>query len=202
MLDEEEKAIWYVLRELLMDGAQAVPDGAYLDRAFTPLSEIILEQRMRHGGVREFQQGEAIRLRSPSRNADVAAVSCRQEVSGGRATWRFYLGMWHGDRFVGVRFEPPSDADNHSYYHSQLCSTMGDDSCIAGALRVPERYPAWPLPAASSLELLLCLVVSVHGMAGFDKLRERIREDGAMRQNGLLVGALDRIADLRIAPVS
>ena len=203
---DEVKAIWYVLRELLIDGERMnlgrIPDGAHLDRIFTPLSEFTLEQRMRHGPRREFELGEGIRLKPPYRDAQVAALSCKCRFDGSRTTWRFYLGLWlGGDRFVGIRFEPPGDAENHSYYHSQLCSTMGDRAPVAGALEVPERYPAWPLPAASSLELLLCLVVSVHGMAGFNELRGRIKEDSAMRQNDLLVKALDKMAGLPTARV-
>ena len=155
---------------------------------------------MRHDPRRAFQQGEVIQLRPPSRDAEVAAVSCRRETSGD-AAWRFYLGMWlRNRRFVGLRFEPPGHEQNHSYYHSQLCSTMGDKSRIAGALQVPERCPALPLPASSSLELLLCLVVSIHGMADFNDLRGRIKAHDAMQQNRLLVRALDKMAGLPTSP--
>ena len=161
---------------------------------FTLLSEVTLQQRMRHSPW-EFKRGEVVLLRPPSRDAEFAVISCKREVNGGHTAWRFYLGLWLGrHRFVGIRFEPPGDSDSHSYYHSQLCSTMGDESRIAGALRVPERYPAWPLPAASSLELLLCLVVSIHGRADFNDLRGRIKADRAMQQNRLLVKALDEVA--------
>ena len=197
-MDEEAKAIWYVLRELLReseDDARRIPPGFDLARSFTLLDQVALERRMRHGVNRAFRQGEMILLRLPSRDARVAAVSCLRDVDRGGAAWRFYLGMWLRDEsFVGIRFEPPGDSDSHSYYHSQLCSTMGDKSGIAGALAVPERYPAWPLPAASSLELLLCLVVSIHGRADFNDLRGRIKADRAMQQNRLLVKALDEVA--------
>ncbi len=76
---------------------------------------------------------------------------------------------------------------------------MGNRASVAGALEVPERYPAWPLPAASSLESLLCLVVSIHGMAGFNKLRGRIKGTLTMQQNRLLVKALDKTAGLPTA---
>ena len=206
MDEEEAKAIWYVLRELLKDGKDAdpkrTPDVLHLDRRFTPLDQVTLQQRMTHGASRAFKQDEIILLRLPSRDADVAAISCLQDVDRDGPAWRFYLGMWLPDeRFVGVRFEPPGDQKNHSYYHSQLCTTMGDKSRIACALQVPERYPAWPLPAASSLELLLCLVVSIHGMAGFNDLRGRIKGDRAMQQNRLLVKALDKMAGLPTSPI-
>ena len=76
---------------------------------------------------------------------------------------------------------------------------MGNHASGADALEVPERYPAWPLPTSSSLELLLCLVVSIHGMAGFNDLRGRIKGDLAMQQNRLLVKALDKTAGLPTA---
>ena len=203
MDEEEATAIWYVLRELLKaseSDARRIPNGLDLEHSLALLDRVALEQRMRHGASRAFQQGEMILLRSPSRDALVAAVSCLRGVDRGGAAWRFYLGMWLRDeRFVGVRFEPPGDEVNHSYYHSQLCTTMGNKSRIAGALQVPERHPAWPLPAASSLELLLCLVVSIHGMAGFNDLRDCIKADHAMKKNRLLVKALDKIAGLPTA---
>lgn len=204
MDEEEAKAIWYVLRQLLRDSENVdlrrIPP-VFRERMFTLLDQITLEQRMRHDPSRAFLQGEMIQLRPPSRDADFATVSCRREANGD-AAWRFYLGMWHRERFVGVRFEPPGDEENHSYYHSQLCSTMGDGVAVAGALEVPERYPAWPLPAASSLELLLCLVVSVYGMADFNDLRGRIKGDKAMQQNSLLVNALDKMANLPTSPAT
>ena len=201
MDDEEAKAIWYVLRELLKDGLGVdparIPAGIDPERMFTPLNENTLEQRMRRDPGRSFQQGEVIQLRPPSKDADVAAVSYLGDVGGGHAAWRFYLGMWlRAGRFIGFRFEPPGYDVNHPYYHSQLCTTMGDRSRISGALPVPERYPAMPLAASSSLELLLYLVVSIHGMAGFNDLRGRIKEDEAMRQHSLLVRALDGTADM------
>ena len=201
MDDEEAKAIWYVLEELRKDG-QAVGQrrnpSVHLERMFTLLDQATLRQRLRSDPSRAFQQGEVIQLKPPARDADVAAVSCRRD---GDAAWRFYLGLWRDGRFVGVRFERPGDEENHSYYHSQLCSSMGDRAPVAGALEVPERYPAWPLPAASSLELLLCLVVSIHGMAGFNDLRGRIKGDLTMQQNRLLVKALDKMAGLPTAPI-
>ena len=203
MDDEEAKAIWYVLEELRKDGQnvdqERIPLGLHAERMFTPLDQITLQQRLRNDPSRAFQQGEVIQLRPPARDADVAAVSCRRD---GDAAWRFYLGMWlRNGRFVGVRFEPPGDDENHGHYHSQLCSGMGDHASVADALEVPERYPAWPLPAASSLELLLCLVVSIHGMAGFKDLQGRINGDLAMQQNGLLVKALDKMAVLPANPI-
>ena len=226
MDDEEAKAIWYVLEELRKDGQgvsrRRIRSTGDLERMFRLLDQKTLERRLRNDPSRAFQQGEVIQLRPPARDADVAAVSCRRD---GDAAWRFYLGLWlRNGRFVGVRFEPPGDEENHSYYHSQLCSSMGDRASVADALDVPERYPAWPLPAASSLELLLCLVVSIHGMAGFNDLRGRIKGDLAMEQNAetddgdsnrrreqrgrkrtqrprhsLLVKALDKIAGLPTA---
>ena len=228
MDDEEAKAIWYVLEELRKDGQdvdqERIPLGPDAERMFTLLDQITLQRRLRNDPSRAFQPGEVIQLRPPSRDADVAAVSCRRDTNGD-AAWRFYLGLWRDGRFVGVRFEPPGDDENHSYYHSQLCSSMGDRASVPDALDVPERYPAWPLPAASSLELLLCLVVSIHGMAGFKDLQGRIKGDFAMEQNAetddgdsnrrreqrgrkrtqrparhrLLVKALDKIAGLPTA---
>ena len=205
MDDEEAKAIWYVLRELLKDRQRVdpmrVPDVRLVPR-FTLLDENNLKRRMRHDRSHAFQPGEVIQLKPPSRDADVAAVSCLRDVNRGDVRWRFYLGMWlQEERFLGVRFEPPGDDVNHSYYHSQPCTTMGDRSRIPGALQVPERYPAFPLPASSSLELLLCLVLSIHGMAGLNDLRGRIKADKAMQQNRLLVSALDKIAGLPASAV-
>jgi len=70
-----------------------------------------------------------------------------------------------------------------------------------GAIRVPERNPTWPLPAESSLDLLLCLIVSIQGMIGLRNLKQRIDKGGIRRRNKLLAEAFNRmIARSKTAP--
>ena len=62
------------------------------------------------------------------------------------------------------------------------------------AIQVPEHNPTWPLPAKSSLELLLCLVISIQGMIGLRNLKQHIDREGIARQNKLLASAFKRVA--------
>lgn len=68
---------------------------------------------------------------------------------------------------------------------------------IRNALDVPVRNPTWPLPAGSPLELLLCLVVSIHGMTGLRRLKDIANEDTGMRKNRRLRDALVKILRLQ-----
>ena len=61
---------------------------------------------------------------------------------------------------------------------------------VYGALPVPERNPTWPLAANSSLDLLLCLIVSIGGMRGLLRVQSRVDNNSDMRQNSLLTQAL------------
>ena len=204
---DEQKAIWYVLRDLLEEGMRWRRDHAYggttdIANVFTPLDERKLQSHMRHGRSGQFEQGEAIQVKPPARAGHVSALSCKWNFEDGCADCWFHLGIWlSGGQFVGFRFEPPEQGDNHNYYHSQPCRTMGfRDEPIAGALEVPERNPTWPLPANSSLELLLCLVISIHGMVGLRKIKDGVYTDAAKRKNKRLREALDKV--LRLQPRS
>ena len=57
-----------------------------------------------------------------------------------------------------------------NYYHAQPCRSMAASRTpVAEALPIPDRYPAFPLAATSSVDLLLCLVTSIHGMKRSDR---------------------------------
>ena len=203
MTRKERNAIWHVLETLLIEGEEWVSQHLSKETSeavtrFEPLKKWGLDSyRQRPSGA--FKPGEGIRLKPPEREVGMSALWCKWDLGGvNRGCW-FYLGMWLcSGQFVAFRFEPPGGEGNHRYYHSQPCRTMGwqGDPVYGDALAVPERNPTWPLPAASSLELLLCVVVSIRGVDGFNKLRERIEEDAGTRGNRKLNKALDRIASL------
>ncbi|MDE0422431.1 MAG: hypothetical protein OXK76_16325 [Gammaproteobacteria bacterium] len=85
----------------------------------------------------------------------------------------------------------PEKGDNHNYYHSQPCRAMGRrKDVVTGALPVPVGNPTWPLAAASALELLLCIVASIHGMDGLRDMDRSAKRNPKMRQNKALLDAL------------
>ena len=131
----------------------------------------------------------------------MAALWCKWRFDGALKGCRFYVGIWLGDgRFIAFRFEPPERGDNHNYYHSQPCRNMGwEGTPDYGAMRVPERNPTWPLPAESSLDLLLCLVVSIQGMIGLRNLKQRIDRGGGGRRNKLLATAFKKMAAVQVS---
>ncbi len=132
----------------------------------------------------------------------MAALWCDWRSRGARMDYRFFLGIWLGNgQFIAFRFEPPERGDNHNYYHSQPCQNMGwKGTPEYDAMQVPVSNPTWPLPAESSLDLLLCLVVSIRGMIGLRELRQRIDRGGIARRNKLLARAFDKMAKRASTP--
>lgn len=203
-MDQEElNAIWHVLADLLREGenwagqqsSEEMPNTA---NQFEPLKTWNIDY-YRHWPRGEFKPGEVIQIEPPKKEVHASALWCKWDsVNSVNTGFWFYLGLWQsGGQFVVFRFEPPGRGCNHGYYHVQPCRTMGWEGDHAyPALAVPERNPTLPLAATSSLELLLCLVVSIHGMVGFKKMKERLEEDPETRQNLLLGRALDKIAGL------
>lgn len=176
--------------EALRDGGERwlresrAHDEPALASPLIAISKTQLQTHLLYHESGTFDPDQVIQMKPPFREGRRATLRCKWHFEGQRARCWFYLGIWIKapskrkssrsirDRFVGFRFEPPETGDNHNYFHSQPCRTMGDDKPIAGALKVPVRNPTWPLPATSSLELLICLVLSVHGMAGLSKLEQ------------------------------
>ena len=201
MEEDERKAIWYVLRELLREGSEWLrnhsSEGARnLGREYALLDERSLESHLKYNPHGNFQPGEVIQVEPPLREVRASALYCKWRFEGEQAGCRFYVGFWlDNDHFTGFRFESP-EPGNHSYFHSQPCRSMGWEGppVQSSALQMPERNPTWPLPAESSLELLLCLVLAIRGVNGLMEIKDRIEADGAMRQNRLLVRTLSKIA--------
>ena len=200
---DERKAVRHVLRALLLDGEewgkQRSPVPSAGAGSFRALRQRQLDAYLLHGGGGQFKAGEGIRIRPPRREAHMAAIWCKWRSHGARLDCWFFLGIWLGNgQFIAFRFEPPEQGDNHNYYHSQPCRSMGwEGTPEYKTMRVPERNPTWPLPATSSLDLLLCLVVSIRGMIGLEELKLRIDREGIGRQNKLLATAFGRMTALQ-----
>ena len=199
MDEDERRAIRDVLKALLLEGEQWIREqpsaGAPRSNSrFTGLKQRQLDSYLhrRHGA---FGPGEVIRVKPPPREAHMAALWCKWRFDGTRVGCWFYLGIWlDGGQFIAFRFEPPEQGDNHDYYHCQPCRTMGWKGAPEyNALPVPERNPTWPLAASSSLDLLLCLVVSIQGMIGLRTLKQRIDKQGMPRRNKRLTAAFERM---------
>jgi hypothetical protein len=78
---------------------------------------------------------------------------------------------------IGVRFECPIATDGaHSYHHAQLFSPNSNSS------PVPERFPAFPLPAHDPVTLLLCLVVSLYGREDLARFIDDVEIRGELRE--------------------
>ena len=197
MDEDERKAIRDVLMTMLLDGEEWLEQRPAAPNAggavpFNALTSWQLDSYLLHGPSGEFKPGEGIRVRPPRREAHMAALWCKWRFKGALKGCWFYVGIWLGNgQFIAFRFEPPEQGDNHNYYHSQPCRTMGwEGEPTYDAVPVPTRNPTWPLPARSALDLLLCLVVSIHGMDGLRKLKERIEERSKANQNKVLAKAL------------
>ena len=203
MNEDEREAIRHLLRALLLDGEQWLREQpSSQESPFAALSQWKLDSYLRPGARRVFEPREAIRVRPPLREVRLSALRCEWDFNAERCGCWFHLGLWLSDGpFLAFRFEPPEQGDNHNYYHSQPCRTMGWEGAPAhDAMPVPERNPTWPLAACSSLDLLLCLVVSIHGMVGLRRLKRRIDNQGKAPRNQPLSAAFRKMI-ARQAPI-
>lgn len=208
MPKDEQKAIRLVLKELLRDGLEWQKEPKSRDarkalasgRMFNPLAVSDLDRYLLPRSRGKFEIGEAIQTRPPEREVLISSLWCKWDFVGERAACWFYIGWWlTKGEFAGFRFEPPGQGDNHDYYHSQPCRSMClGGSEVHGALALPERNPTWPLPAGSSLDLLLCTIVSTWGMAGLQEVfNNALDTDAVLRQNRTIRDALNKIRSLR-----
>lgn len=224
MATDEQKAMCYVLDILLTKGQEwerrdpnASQKASRAAKAkFSSITKNELETHLMHGGPKsEFAEDKVIFLTPPAKeDAGIAALWCRWDYEKALPRCGFYFGLWSPrasfpkvateqpkDRqigFIGYRFETPEEDDNHNYYHSQPCRSMGSkDDEIEVALPFSYRMPTWPLAAKCSLELLLCVVTSIYGMKGLLDLEETISLDTRARQNPLLRAAVKSLLDTR-----
>ena len=168
---------------------------------FAPLRLAQLNSYLNFKRSGQFEPGEGILVKPPAREGVAAALRCRWDFESQRTTCWFHLGIWLLDgHFIGFRFEPPEIGDNHNYYHSQPCRTMGDGQSICRALEVPQRNPTWPLPATSSLDLLLCLVLSIHGMSGLRAMKDEFKRDRSRYH--MLIRAIEKVMCLAPPPTA
>lgn len=184
-------------------------------RKFTPLNEQQLQDYLLHrGNSGQFQNNQVVYIKPPIKKpASAAAIWYRWNFDLSTPNCGFYFGLWfqvpedglNGEtseirtNFIGYRYETPEEGNNHNYYHVQPCQSMGDrDEKVTQALPVPERNPTWPLAARSSLELLLCLVVSIYGMKGLLDMKEHFL--GVLNENNNLelFGSIQNILNLQI----
>lgn len=201
-------AIHSVLSLLLNDGSDWVRFGkeattSVLDVArgqCTPIKKSELDP-MLHKTAGRLPKGSAIYLRPPPKEESaVAAVWCRWDFNTPTSSCGFYYGNWSQQQasgrddvaFWGFRYETPEMGDNHHYYHAQPCRSMGyDRSPVRGSLPISDRYPTFPLLAKSSLELLLCLVISIYGISGLRKLESDLAAEYSSRRNKRLLQSLE-----------
>lgn len=200
---DERKSIWYVLRELYRGGQHWIrsTQGSgevrlAAEKRFSRLGERDLERHLRHGAASGDFGQHALYVKPPRLECTAAAaIWCRWDFGNEVAACWFYLGLWLAERgFVGFRYEMPQEGSNHNYFHSQPCQSIGSrEDPIPEALDVPERNPTLPLAANSALELLLCLVVSIHGMNGLRDMKTIMMNDAAIRQDRLLRNAFESV---------
>lgn len=207
-VDGERKAIRFILQQLIREGEEWARDASRAAKAakraatgrFVPLDTSTLHHQFQNQPLHGDFGESAVYIAPPQKEGNVPiALWCRWNFGGTRAAAKYYLGMWlTSSRFIGYRFEPPERGDLHNYYHSQPCKVLGRrEGEIKGALPIPISAPTWPLAATSAVELLLCVVLSVRGMAGLQDLRKSVVHNSAARQNRVLMGAVENVLLLR-----
>ncbi|MCY3859276.1 MAG: hypothetical protein OXG25_10275 [Gammaproteobacteria bacterium] len=193
-VDDEFRAIKHVLSKLATDGEApgAISDFKTKRAAqskFRPLRAVDLEYTFISKKSEGDFGNQAVFLVPPKHeNYGTVALWCKWKVDDTLCSFNYYLGIWRRPfSFIGFRYEMPEIGCNHNYFHSQPCKNLGNRADeIEGALRVSERYPSWPLAAKSALDLLLCVVTSLHGMEGLKELFKHVDDDPKMRNNDVL----------------
>lgn len=221
---EEQKALLQVLRLLRAEGEEwtrykrttaAASAAKSAEGKFTALEEQELDTHFLYQGkAGQFDENKVIYVKPPAKDPSaVAGIWCRWNYDKALPKCGFYYGLWSAQpafpvvdpddptrhpAFVGYRFETPEEGDNHNFYHSQPCRSMGaKDDAIEHSLPISQRDPTWPLSAGNALELLLCLVTSLYGMNGLSNLRDTINGDATLRQNTLLKDAIGNLLSLQ-----
>lgn len=72
---------------------------------------------------------------------------------------------------IGLRFEMPEGRGEHHYYHCQMLQKFRDDKAVEGCpsfITDLDVVPAMPLAARNTIQLLLCLLVSLYGAEGIE----------------------------------
>lgn len=80
---------------------------------------------------------------------------------------------------LGLRFEFGHEPDSsHDYSHVQLSRDIVRGGFQIGGVPnwLPDSYPAIPVRARDSLEMFLCVCVSVHGFSGDSGMKQTFRE--------------------------
>lgn len=216
---DERKAILSVLCLLLTAGEKWIQDKHRVpyqmlqdvQRQFTPLKKPELEDYLLYHSSSQFPNNRVIYIKPPKwEKMAVAAVWCRWNFDAQLSSCGFQFGIWYTQGFpnaeacrkrtvfVGFRYETPEDGETHNYYHAQPCRSIGGRKEVMSALPISTRNPTFPLSAQSSLELLLCLVISVYGMDGLTKLLSDVSDDPLMRKDKYLYDALCKMHELRV----
>ena len=78
----------------------------------------------------------------------------------------------------------------HGYLHMQLTRKIEESSSAKNLQGVPEwlpdRYPAFPIPAHDPLEIFLCMMTAVHGLrGGIDDLLKDIFQQAARPKDAI-----------------
>lgn len=215
---EEQKAIYQILVYLREGGIKEIRRGEERGRSgstmrairFSEADEKHISSSMLYGGRKgSLDKRHLVPIIPPSKEKDaVAALWYEWDFTQDeKPDVGYYVGLWNpvtlesnnqakaGVRFVGYRYESPEKkGDDHKYYHSQPCRSMGAKSDeIEEALPISHRAPTWPLPARCPVELLLCVLLSLYGMNGLKAFDKWVLENSTARQIVKLRNALNHL---------
>ena len=221
-MSEEQGAIHSVLSLLLSCGEDwsryhRSPKATSADRVaklkFQALTNRELNNCLKHNEhCGHIGDNKLVFIKPPLKEPSaVTALWYRWDYSVDRPKCAFFWGLWRNlsvntsnqdscmksISFVGFRYESPEMGDNHNYYHVQPSNSMGDkDNPIDQAIAIPRRYPTVPLPASSSVDLLLCLILSIYGMRGLQKLWNEMRDRKIAVKNATLSTSIQNLLNI------
>lgn len=222
-LDLEQKALFIIFEALAYRGRQASSVGAALStrlmsaaatyREWEPRDVTKLFESRDDSG--EFPENTTIRLKPPNHQSTcIAMLRCKWDFSDFRRRCRFYYGLWYMFKpppataaqvastvpaFIGYRFETPEQGLDHNYFHCQPCLNMGPATAvIPHALQRCHHNPTWPMPAANSVQLLLCMTLSLYGLKEFDEFASEVLQTRDGQKNTFLVDGIRHVQSLGV----
>ncbi len=180
----------------------------HLSRTFKSVSKHSVGL-INHNKQGEFESDELIVLAPPEADQDMfLGLWARWDFEKPNSDCGFFLGIWKdlNDKksMTGYRFESPHIYDDddpetrqHDFYHAQPCLNLGKRKQPAHfALPITENLPTFALAATNNTELVLHIVLSMHGKIGLKDLEGRFKDDPNSRSNPILRDAFAKLRSL------
>lgn len=216
-ISEEREAITIILEKLRNEGEEWLRRpgdtrrelATQMLREYTHVPPHKIVQVLKNSG--ELPETEFIFMKPPRKDPHaVLALWCRWNFDNNK--FGYYIGLWtkfspfpnndNGDAvtgFLGHRYETPEESgDTHDYYHAQPSRSMNSrDNVLSNALPISDTFPAFPLIAKDSVQLLISAIMSVYGKSITKTFYDELLDSGPKsRSNATLITSFKSVLSI------